>query len=328
MSGPYAQIVGTGSYLPSRILSNRDLEKIVETSDEWISTRTGIKERRIADDKEAASDLAISAASEALKSAGIRADELDLIIVATLSPDMVFPSTACIVQAALGAHRAFAFDLSAACTGFIYALSVADSYLKSGQFRHALVIGTEVISRLLDWKDRGTCIIFGDGAGAVVLRSVNAKRGVLSSHLHADGRLWDLLYVPGGGSRLPMSEAVLADRNNFLKMKGNETFKVAVRNLEEVAWEALNHLHLSVEEIALMVPHQANIRIIRALTERLKFPEEKVVINIDRVGNTSAASIPIALDEAVRAGRVKEGDYLLMIAFGAGLTWGASIVKW
>jgi len=328
MNPKYSQIIGTGSYLPQKVLTNADLEKLVDTTDEWITTRTGIKERRIADEKEASSDLAFHAANFALQMAGIAPEEIDLIIVATLSPDMTFPSTACLVQAMLGAKKAFAFDLSAACSGFVYALSVADQFLKSGKYRYALVVGSEVISRVLDWMDRSTCVIFGDGAGAVILKGVNAKKGILSTHLHSDGQFWDLLYIPGGGSRLPISEKVIANRMHFLKMKGSETFKIAVRNLEEVAWEALNDLQLSVEDIAFMVPHQANIRIIKALTERLKFPEEKVVINIDRCGNTSAASIPIALDEVVRSGRVKEGDYLLFIAFGAGLTWGASIIKW
>jgi 3-oxoacyl-[acyl-carrier-protein] synthase-3 len=328
MNQKYSQIVGTGSYLPKRVMRNADLEQIIETSDDWIRERTGIKERRIADDKEAASDLAVAAANEAMKAAGIGPEEIDLILVATLSPDMTFPSTACLVQSVIGAKKAFAFDLSAACSGFIYALSVADQYLKSGRYRYALVIGSEVISRVLDWKERGTCIIFGDGAGAVVLKGTDSKKGVLATQLHSDGQYWDLLYVPAGGSRLPISETVLAERKNFLRMKGSETFKIAVRNLEEVAREVLNDLHLSIDDIALMVPHQANIRIIRALSERLKFPEERVVINIDRIGNTSAASIPIALDEAVRSNRVKEGDYLLLIAFGAGLTWGASIIKW
>ncbi|MFI5304801.1 MAG: beta-ketoacyl-ACP synthase III [Nitrospiria bacterium] len=328
MNPKYSQIIGTGSYLPQKVLTNADLEKLVDTTDEWITTRTGIKERRIADEKEASSDLAFHAANLALQMAGIAPEEIDLIIVATLSPDMTFPSTACLVQAMLGAKKAFAFDISAACSGFVYALSVADQFLKSGKYRYALVVGSEVISRVLDWMDRSTCVIFGDGAGAVILKGVNAKKGILSTHLHSDGQFWDLLYIPGGGSRLPISEKVIANRMHFLRMKGSETFKIAVRNLEEVAWEALNDLQLSVEDIALMVPHQANIRIIKALTERLKFPEERVVINIDRCGNTSAASIPIALDEVVRSGRVKEGDYLLFIAFGAGLTWGASIIKW
>ncbi|MBI1824006.1 MAG: ketoacyl-ACP synthase III [Nitrospirae bacterium] len=328
MNQKYSQIVGTGSYLPQKVMTNADLERIIDTSDEWIRERTGIRERRIADDKEAASDLAVEAAKKALQAAGIGPEEIDLILVATLSPDMAFPSTACMVQSVIGARKAFAFDLSAACSGFIYALSVADQYLKSGRYRYALVIGSEVISRVLDWKDRSTCIIFGDGAGAVVLKAIDSKRGILSTHLHSDGQYWDLLYVPGGGSRLPFTETVLAERQNFLKMKGSETFKIAVRNLEEVAWEALNDLHLSIENIALMIPHQANIRIIRALADRLKLPEERVVVNIDRIGNTSAASIPIALDEAVRSNRIQEGDFLLLIAFGAGLTWGASVIKW
>ncbi|MHB8482629.1 MAG: beta-ketoacyl-ACP synthase III [Nitrospiria bacterium] len=324
----YSQIIGTGSYLPKKTLTNADLEKIVETSDQWITDRTGIKERHIADENEAASDLAVQAAHRALQAAGIKPEALDVLIVGTQTPDMTFPSTACIVQAKLGASKAFAFDLSAACSGFIYSLSVADQFLKSGQYEYALVIGTEVMSRILDWKDRSTCVIFGDGAGAVVLRRTEIKKGVLSSHLHSDGQFWDLIFMPGGGSRMPVSETVLAQRTHFLKMKGSETFKIAVRNLEEVAWEALNHNQLSIDRLALMVPHQANIRIIKALSERLKLPGEKVMINIDRCGNTSAASIPIALDEAVRSGRIHEGDDILLIAFGAGLTWGASVIRW
>ena len=324
----YSQIIGTGSYLPQKTLTNADLERIVETSDQWITDRTGIKERHIADENEAASDLAVQAAHCALQAAGVRPEELDVLIVGTQTPDMTFPSTACIVQAKLGAPKAFAFDLSAACSGFIYSLSVADQFLKSGQYEYALVIGTEVLSRILDWKDRSTCVIFGDGAGAAVLKRTESKKGVLSSHLHSDGQFWDLIFMPGGGSRMPISETVLARRMHFLKMKGSETFKIAVRNLEEVAWEALNHNRLSIDRLALMIPHQANIRIIKALSERLKLPMEKVMINIDRCGNTSAASIPIALDEAVRSGRVHEGDDILLIAFGAGLTWGASVIRW
>ena len=290
--------------------------------------RTGIRERRIAAPDEASSDLGVRAAQKALAAAGITPKELDLIVVGTHSPDMTFPSTACVIQALLGAEKAFAFDLSAACSGFIYSLSVADQYLKSGKYRYALVIGAEVLSRSLDWTDRSTCVIFGDGAGAAVLSRTEKKRGVLSSHLHSDGRLWDLICMPGGGSRLPVSEKVLEERMTFLKMKGAETYKVAVRKFEEVAWEALNHNHLSPENISLVIPHQANIRIIRALAERLKLPDEKLVINIERYGNTSAASIPIALDEAVRGGRIRAGDDLLLISFGAGLTWGASLVRW
>lgn len=328
MTHVHSQIIGTGSYLPEKTLTNADLEKIVDTTDQWITDRTGIRERHIAAENEAASDLAVQAAQKALQAAGIAPEELDILIVGTQTPDMTFPSTACIVQAKLGASKAFAFDLSAACSGFIYALSVADHFLKSGKYRNALVIGTEVMSRILDWKDRTTCVIFGDGAGAVVLKSVEEKKGILSSHLHSDGQFWDLICMPGGGSRIPISEAVLAQRLNFLKMKGSETFKIAVRNLEEVAWEALNHNQLSIDRLSLMIPHQANTRIIKALSERLKLPEGKVMINIDRCGNTSAASIPIALDEAVKTGRVHEGDYILLIAFGAGLTWGASVIRW
>lgn len=321
-------IIGTGSYLPEKILTNQELEKRVDTSDQWIQERTGIRERRIASDKEATSDLAVAAAQRALANAGVEPDELDFIIVATGTPDMLFPSTACLVQDRLWAKRAMAFDLSAACSGFVYALSVADQYIKSGGAKTVLVIGSEVMSRLMDWTDRSTCILFGDGAGAALLRAEEGDRGVLSSHLHSDGSLWDLICVPGGGSRNPPSEAVLDQRLNFLKMKGSETFKVAVRALEECAREALTANGLAPEDLKLVVPHQANLRIIRAVADRLGVPMEQVVINLDRVGNTSAASIPIALDEAVQKGRLSSGDLVLLAAFGGGLTWGSALLRW
>ena len=323
-----ARVIGTGAYLPERRMTNHDIERMVETSDQWIIERTGIRERRVAAEDEATSDLAVAAAKEALAASGLSASELDLILVATATPDMLFPSTACLVQERLGAKQAFAFDLSAACTGFIYALSVADAYLRAGTYRTVMVIGAEVLSRMVDWTDRGTCVLFGDGAGAVVLRAEKGDRGVLSTHLHSDGALWDLIYVPAGGSRIPPSADALAERLVYLKMKGNETFRVAVRALEEVAREALAANQLTVEQLSLLVPHQANLRILQAVTQRLALPTEKVVINVDRYGNTSAASVPIALDEAVRAGRVHANDLLLLEAFGAGLTWGAAMLRW
>ncbi|MBI3622304.1 MAG: ketoacyl-ACP synthase III [Nitrospirae bacterium] len=323
-----ARVTGTGAYLPERRLTNQELERTVETSDRWIVERTGIRERRIAAPEEATSDLAAAAGRQALEAAGVPASSVDLIIVATATPDMLFPSTACLVQERLGAKQAFAFDLSAACTGFLYALAVADQYIRAGTYRTVLVIGAEVLSRMVDWTDRTTCILFGDGAGAAVLQADRGRHGILSTHLHSDGALWDLIHIPGGGSRRPPSAETLADRMNFVKMKGSETFRVAVRALEEVAREALAANNLSTDQLALIVPHQANLRILQAVAERLAVPAEKVMINVDRYGNTSAASIPIALDEAVRGGRVKTDDLLLLEAFGAGLTWGAAVVRW
>jgi 3-oxoacyl-[acyl-carrier-protein] synthase III len=322
------RVIGTGAYLPDRRLTNQELERTVETSDRWIVERTGIRERRIAAPDEATSDLATAAGRQALTASGVPASSVELIIVATATPDMLFPSTACLVQERLGAKQAFAFDLSAACTGFLYALAVADQYIRTGTYRTVLVIGAEVLSRMVDWTDRTTCILFGDGAGAVVVQAEGGPRGVLSTHLHSDGSLWDLIHIPGGGSRRPPSAETVANRMNFVKMKGSETFRVAVRALEDVAREALTANGLSMDDLALLIPHQANLRILQAVAERLSLPAEKMVINVDRYGNTSAASIPIALDEAVRAGRVRPNDLLLLEAFGAGLTWGAAVVRW
>ncbi|MEK6683521.1 MAG: beta-ketoacyl-ACP synthase III [Nitrospirota bacterium] len=322
------RITGTGSYLPERIMTNRDIERLVETTESWIVERTGIRERRIADEDEAASDLAVHAARRALEMARVDAKDLDLIIVATATPDMFFPSTACIVQDRIGARRAAAFDLSAACSGFLFALSVADQYIRNGVYRNVLIIGSEVMSRIIDWTDRNTCVLFGDGAGAAVLQRTKGEHGVLSTHLHSDGRLWNLIQVPGGGSRIPPSSSMLTERKPFIKMKGNETFKVAVRTLEEAVHETLKAAHVQPSDLSLLIPHQANFRIIKAVAERLGLPMEKVMINVERYGNTSAASIPIALDEAVRQGRVKDGDLLLFEAFGAGLTWASALVRW
>ena len=322
-----ARIAGTGSYAPERVLTNADLERMVETSDEWIVERTGIRERRLAAPGEACSDLGIKAAERALDAASVAASDLDMILVATCTGDAPLPSTACLIQHRLGATKAAACDIGAACCGFVYALAVGDAYVKTGM-RHVLVIGSEVMSAITNWKDRNTCVLFGDGAGAAVLSATKENRGILSSHLHSDGSLWNLIYVPGGGSRMPPTEKMLADELQFIKMKGNETFKVAVKTLEESAREALKANGLTVKDLDAYVPHQANARIIKAVASRLELPMEKVALNVDRYGNTSAASIPIALDEAVRGGRIKKGHLVMMAAFGSGLTWATSIVRW
>lgn len=321
-------IVGTGSFIPKTVLTNKDLEKKVDTTDQWIFERTGIRERHIADESEACSDLALPAARNALEAAKVEPGELDLILVATGTPDMLFPSTACIVQDHLGAKNAVAFDLSAACSGFVFALSVADQYIRSGTFGTVMVIGSEVLSKITDWTDRSTCILFGDGAGAVVLKGYKEERGILSTHLHSDGAYWDLIYVPGGGSRIPPSESLLKDRTQFIRMKGNETFKMAVRTLEAVIREVLEEHRITIEEINLFIPHQANYRILKATSERLGLPMEKVFFNGDRYGNTSAGSIPIALDEAIKKGLIKKEDYILLASFGSGMTWGAVLIRW
>ena len=322
-----ARITGTGSYAPSRIMTNAELERMVATSDEWIRERTGIRERHIAAAGEACSDLAVQAGRRALEAAGIAAADLDMILVATCTGDYPLPATACLVQHQLGATKAAACDLSAACCGFVYALSVADAYVRTGM-RHVLVIGAEVMSAITDWTDRNTCILFGDGAGAAVVSASDGERGILSTHLRSDGSLCELITVPAGGSRTPLSEQVVAERTHFIKMKGNETFKVAVRTLEEIARETLAANHLQVEDLDLYVPHQANMRILKAVMERLGLPLEKVMLNLEHYGNTSAASIPIALDEAVRAGRVQDGSLVMLGAFGAGLTWASALIRW
>jgi len=322
-----ARIAGTGSYAPAKALTNADLEGMVATSDEWIRERTGIRERRVAGTGEACSDLAVQAGKRALTAASLVATDLDMILVATCTGDYPLPATACLVQHQLGATRAAACDLSAACCGFVYALSVADAYVKSGM-RHVLVIGSEVMSAITDWTDRNTCVLFGDGAGAVVVSASDGEQGILSTHLRSDGTLCELIMVPGGGSRTPPSEKVLAERMHYIKMKGNETFKVAVRTLEEIARETLAANQLRVEDLDLYVPHQANVRILQAVMQRLGLPIEKVMMNLDRYGNTSAASIPIALDEAVRAGRIQDGSLVMLGAFGAGLTWASAMIRW
>jgi len=323
-----ARIVGTGSYVPEKVLTNQDLEKMVDTSDEWITTRTGVKERRITSNGEASSTLATHAAQRALEMAGISPEELDLIIVGTITPDMIFPSVGCLLQDKIGAKRAVAFDIFAGCTGFIYALSVADSLIKNGNYQKALVVGAENMSKIADYQDRSTCALFGDGAGAAVLVREESERGIISTHLHSDGRYADLLYQPGGGTAIPATHESVDKRLHYLKMDGNKLFKIAVKSLEETVLETLAFNNMKNDEIDLLIPHQANLRIIQAIAKRLNLPEEKVFVNIQKYGNTSSASIPIALDEANREGRIKDGDLLLFNAFGAGLTWGAALVRW
>jgi 3-oxoacyl-[acyl-carrier-protein] synthase-3 len=328
MNGRAVGILGTGMYVPERVLTNADLEKMVETSDEWIVTRTGMRERRIASEQEASSDLAYHAAQEALRNAGLSAEDLELIIVATITPDMAFPSTACILQDRLGARKAAAFDLSAACSGFIYGLANATGLIAGGMYKNALVVGAECLSKITDYTDRNTCILFGDGAGAVVLGPVPEGRGFRSFELGADGSGGELLRLAGGGSRNPVSQKVLDDKLNYIYMAGKEVFKFAVKIMGSAAEEALRKAGIAKADVDLLIPHQANIRIIQSALERLELPEEKCVINLDRYGNVSAASIPIALAEAVRENRVKEGDTLLFVGFGGGLTWGASVLVW
>ena len=321
MSAIYSRIIGTGSYLPAKVLTNADLAGTVDTSDEWIQQRTGIRERHIAADNEKASDLALQASRRALEMAGITADQLGLIIVATTTPDMVFPSTACILQSKLGAKNMPAFDVQAVCSGFVYALNTADLYIKSGQYEYILVVGAEVYSRILDWSDRGTCVLFGDGAGAVVLKRSNTP-GILASRLHADGSHADILSVPGQVCRGAVSGTPL------LKMDGGAVFKFAVKVLEEVALETLEAAGLQKTDIDWLIPHQANIRIIQATAKKLGVTMERVVTTVDRHANTSAASVPLALDEAVRDGRIREGHKVMLEGVGGGFTWGAVLLQW
>ena len=307
-----AEIKGIGMYVPPRVLTNFDLEQILDTSDEWITTRTGIKERHIADEWEKASDLALPAAKEAIENAGLTPKDIDCVIVATSTPDMTFPSTACFLADKLGCSKPMAFDISAACSGFIYALTIANSFIKSGQFKNVLVVGAEVFSKIIDWNDRSTAVIFGDGAGAAVVSEAEGESDILAAKMKSDGSHWGSLYCPVGEK---------------LKMRGRETFKLAIKSMETASKKALEKAGVSLEDIKLVIPHQANIRIIRALAERLELPEEKVFSNIHKYGNTSAASIPIAMYEAWKEGKIKKGDYLLLTAFGGGLTWGAIVLK-
>ena len=324
-------IVGTGSYAPARVLTNDELSKTVDTSDEWITTRTGIKERRIAREDESTSDMASEAARRALEAANMTAADIELIIVATVTPDMFFPSTACFVQKKIGAVNAFCFDVSAACSGFLYALQTARHYLNSGQRGTALVIGAEKLSTLVNWSDRNTCVLFGDAAGAVVLKrtdDANASRRVLSTVMGSDGNLTDLLKVPGGGSACPVNAGNMDQRLNTIHMEGRETFKHAVTRMCSAADQALTQAGLKAEDIGLVIPHQANARIIVATAKKLRLPLSRVVITVDEHANTSAASVPLALDTAVRDGRIKRGETLLLEAFGGGFTWGATLLKY
>jgi 3-oxoacyl-[acyl-carrier-protein] synthase-3 len=323
-----ARITGTGSYVPEKILTNQDFEKYLDTTDEWIVARTGIRERHIAAEGEQTSDLSVHAARNAIDMAGIKVEDIDLIIVGTITGDYPWPATACIVQDKLGAKQCGAYDLSAACSGFIYALSNAVAQIESGTVKRALVIGAETLSRIVDYDDRNTCLLFGDAAGAVVLEAEEGDRGILSSHLHADGSYLELLYQPGFGTAVTPSEQVLRDRGYFLKMQGNEVFKVAVKMLAEVAQEALDANGMTIDDIDLLIPHQANIRILEATAKRMKLPLDKVYINVDRFGNTSAATIPLALDEVNRAGKLKENDILVLNAFGGGFTWASTCLRW
>jgi 3-oxoacyl-[acyl-carrier-protein] synthase III len=324
-----SQILGTGSYAPSRILTNSDLEKLVRTSDSWIVERTGIKERHIAADGEATSDMAVEAAKQALAMSGTAAADLDMIIVGTISPDMQMPSCAVLVQAKLGAAKAFAFDVSAACAGSLYGMSIADQFIRTGRAERVLVVGAELLSRLVDWTDRSSCILFGDAAGALVLGPTSDPgRGLLSAHLHSDGSAAGMLSIPGGGSKFPLSEEVLAKKMDKIAMSGREVYKFAVRVLPEALLEALAAQGLKPGAIDHVVSHQANVRIVESVVDRLGIPREKCWFNIERYGNTSSASLPISLDEANRAGRLKPGDLIAMMAIGAGMAWGSALLRW
>ncbi len=316
-----------GKYVPKKVLTNTDLEKMVETSDEWITTRTGIKERRMVAKGEAASDLAAKAAKDALSDAKLDPHNLELIIVASITPDMQFPATACILQNILGAKHAVAFDISAACSGFVYALTIAEQFIARGVYKNALVVGAEVLTSITDWKDRNTCVLFGDGAGAAVLSEVKSG-GIISTYLGAEGAMGNLLCVPAGGSRAPASARTVEGRMHYLKMRGNELFKIAINTMTSSAETVIKQAGLKPQDIDLVIPHQANTRIIAMVAKKLKLPMDKFYLNIERYGNMSSASLAVALCEAVKEGRIKKGDYILLDAFGAGLVWGAMIIKW
>ena len=320
-------ILGTGSELPSKIVTNHDLEKMVETSDEWITVRTGIKERRVLEEGKGNADMAFRAARRALKDAQMQATELDAIIMGTVTPDYPFPSSACVLEDMLGARNVFSFDVGAACSGFLNALSVADSFIRTGQINNALVVGSDALSRLLNWQDRGTCILFGDGAGAVVLGASQNGSGILSTRLRTDGSYVRTLYVPAGGSLKPATPETVQRNEHTITMNGKEVFKIAVRSMEEISRQALAEADVPVSQVSLVIPHQANRRIIVALAERLGIPMNRVMVNVDKYGNTSAASIPVALDEAKRQNRINSGDIVLLNAFGAGFAWGAAVIK-
>ena len=325
----YANITGTGSYLPETVLTNLDLEKMVDTSDEWIRQRTGIVERRIAEDDIATSDLSVHAARLAIKRAHIDPLDIQMILVATVTPDTFFPSTACYVQKGIGAKNASAMDISAACAGFLYGLDLANGLIVSGQYDTILVVGAEVFNNIVDWKDRNTCVLFGDGAGAAVVQSTDEQKGIIASYIGSDGDYADidLLGIPAGGSRMPVTTDAIDNNLNKIQMNGREVFKLGVRLMPEAAERVLKQANVSVDEIDLLIPHQANLRIIEAVGHRLGVPREKVYVNVDKYGNTSAATVIIALDEAIREGRAKPDDLILLVTFGAGLTWGSTLLR-
>jgi len=324
-----AQVIGTGMSVPEKILTNADLEKLVDTSDEWILARTGIKERRIASQDECLSDFAIPAVERALQFAGVNGEDVDLIICATVSPDVIFPATSTLIQDRIGAKRAAAFDISAACTGFIYGMGIASQFIATGWAKTAVVVGGEILTKIVDWTDRNTCVLFGDGAGAVVMQaSDDAERGLLGVAMHSDGSLGDLIYRYGGGSKYPMTPENAEAGLGFIRMRGNETFKIAVRSLAEVSDEVLTQNGVAHADVDWFIPHQANRRIIDAVGQRLEIREGRTYVNIERYGNTSAASIPIALDELNRSGKLEVGNLVLCSAFGSGLVWGASLIRW
>jgi 3-oxoacyl-[acyl-carrier-protein] synthase-3 len=328
MASIRAGILGTGHSYPEGILTNAQLETMVETSDEWITSRTGIKQRRKAASGEYTSQFAVRAGRHAIERASIDPSEIELLICATVTPDQLLPSTGCLVQAELGANRAAAFDLAAACSGFIYGLALANSLIKTNQIRYALVIGAEILTQYVDYTDRSTCVIFGDGAGAAVLGAVDGERGILATRIRSDGRYAEHLYAPGGGTRLPATPETIASGQHFYKMKGNELFKVAVRSMAEISKEVLEEANLQAEDVDLFIPHQANQRITDAVAQKLSVDNARIYSNIAQHGNTSSASIPIALDECVESGRVSEGDLVLMASFGGGVTWGGALLRW
>jgi len=322
-----AAVAGMGVAIPPRVLTNADLEKMVETSDEWITQRTGIKERRIVADGQSTATLATEAARNALADAGMTSADIDLIICATITPEMIFPATACFVQQALGAVDVPAFDLSAACSGFIYALSIAAQFIEAGVYRRVLVIGAEALTRFVDYSDRASCVLFGDGAGAAVLQAGRDDRGLLYSVLHADGGGWDYIHIPAGGARTPSSRATVGAGGHYIKMRGREVYRFAVEKMQWLLGDCLEHCNLRPEDVDLVVPHQVNVRILRSAAEKFNFPMDKIAVNIDRYGNTAAASIPLAWYEARQAGRVGPGSTVMLIAFGAGLTWAGAVLK-
>ena len=325
----HATITGTGSYLPEQVITNFDLEKLVDTSDEWIRQRTGIRERRMAEDDEATSDLCVRAARWAIKDANINPLDIQMILVATVTPDTFFPSTACYVQKGIGAKHASAMDISAACAGFLYGLDLADGLIRSGRYDTILVVGGEIFNKIVNWNDRGTCVLFGDGAGAAVVQATDEPKGILASYIGSDGDYADigLLGIPAGGSRMPVTQKAIDQKLDKIQMNGREVFKLGVRLMPEAAQRVLRQANVSIEDIDLLIPHQANLRIIEAVGDRLGMPREKVYINVDKYGNTSAATVIIALDEAIREGRAKPGDLLLLVTFGAGLTWGSTLLR-